>query len=57
MSSLKPTTRYTRVRLAMSVTSISLLISGVFFLLAAKTLPNDWEDAQERNEGLAKAET
>ena len=34
------------VRLAMSVTSISLLISGVFFLLAAKTLPKDWEDAQ-----------
>ncbi len=45
------------VRLALSVTSIALMLSAIFFFLAAKFLPKDWADAQRRNEGLAESES
>lgn len=37
-------------RLALSVISISFALSLLFFLFAAKTLPNDWNEATRRNE-------
>lgn len=40
------------VRLAMTVSCLGLLLSAVFFLIAAKNLPKDWADAQKRNEGV-----
>ena len=39
------------VRLAMTTTSFALLLSAVFFFIAAKHLPKDWADAEKRNEG------
>ena len=39
------------VRLAMTTTSFGLLVSAIFFFIAAKYLPKDWADAQKRNEG------
>ncbi len=41
------------VRLALSLTSLALLVSAGFFLLAAKNLPKDWADAEKRNEAVA----
>ena len=40
------------VRLAITVTSLFLLVSAGFFFLAAKLLPKDWAKAQMRNEGV-----
>lgn len=43
------------IRLSISWVSIALVLSTISFLIAAKTLPRDWQAAQERNEGIAKA--
>ncbi|MBL4870432.1 MAG: MFS transporter [Robiginitomaculum sp.] len=45
------------IRYAFSVVSVLLLIAAGFFLITSKSLPKDWEDAQRRNEGLAKPES
>lgn len=41
------------VRLAITVTSLGLLVSAGFFLWAAYLMPKDWANAQARNEGIA----
>jgi len=38
-------------KLAMSLVCLAFLVSVVFFLLTAYTLPKDWAAAEERNEG------
>jgi len=37
-------------RLSLTAVSLSLVLSLLFFLLAAKTLPKDWAEAEARNE-------
>lgn len=37
-------------RLSLSVVSAALVLGLLFFLMAAKTLPKDWSDAEARNE-------
>ena len=48
----KTHTQVEALRLAMTLTSLGLLVSAGFFLLAAKFLPRDWQSAQARNEGI-----
>ena len=40
-------------RLSLTAISFSFVLSLVFFLMAAKTLPKDWADAEARNEASA----
>ncbi len=42
-------------RMSLTVVSIALIFGMLFFLLAARTLPKDWADAQARNEAQASA--
>ncbi len=44
-------------RLAITVVCFSLVLSAISFLLAAKFLPKDWEDAKKRNEDLARPQS
>jgi len=41
------------IRLSITWVSLSLVLSTLSFLYAAKVLPNDWKAAQDRNEGIA----
>ena len=41
------------IRLAITVCSFAFILSTISFLIAAKTLPKDWAQAQKRNEGTA----
>jgi len=40
------------IRLSVSWVSVALVLSAISFLYAAKVLPRDWKEAQERNEGV-----
>ncbi len=40
------------LRYALSITCLVLLLSAMFFYLASRTLPKDWQQAQKRNEGV-----
>jgi len=40
-------------RMSLTAVSFSFVLSLLFFLLAARTLPKDWTDAQTRNEAQA----
>lgn len=44
------------IRLALSITSLVLVLAIISFLIAARNLPKDWALAKERNEGLAKTD-
>lgn len=39
------------VRLALTITSVSMVLGLIAFLIAARNLPGDWADAEARNEG------
>lgn len=45
------------IRISITIVCLAFFLSIGFFLLAAKLLPKDWEDAQRRNEDLAKGES
>ena len=38
------------IRLSVTIVSVMLVVSSICFLVAARTLPKDWADAQARNE-------
>lgn len=41
------------IRLSISIVSFFFVLSTISFLIVAKTLPKDWAEAQQRNEGPA----
>lgn len=43
------------IRIAFSIIAMLLILSAAFFFRAAKTLPNDWENARIRNETVANS--
>ena len=45
------------IRISMTFISVSLILSAISFLFAAKNLPKDWANAEKRNEGLANQDS
>jgi len=41
------------IRLSLTWTSAAFILSAISFFIAAKTLPQDWEDAQARNQAIS----
>ncbi len=39
------------IRLAITICTFALVLSAISFFIASKTLPKDWDAAQQRNEG------